>query len=401
MRSHVIEPQQSGVLCAFSEPPPNSLARVEVHHGLERVTSRWWELEKAGTASPHQRLAWFAAWVRTAGAARGEAPLIVAASDKEGRTTLILPLVVRSRFGLTIASFAGGKHANFNTPLLRPGVVLDAGQVERLFSEVSRLRPDLDLLVLEAMPSAWEGVGNPLVGPLARPHSASGSLISSTERGQAFDIPARGRKERWRDRQMLQHGAVAVHRAASSDEASRALAAFAVQKASWFRARGIEDPFQGSSVLAFFNALAGEPTSGFELHCLTVGDAVVAVVGVILGRSRVSLMFVSYDAVSPVAAYSPGIRLIQEVMADTRQRGFTEFDFGLGEAGYKARFGARHEPSAVLIKALTPRGQLGALLVESQRRAKITAKQRPWLAGLLHRLRVWTPLRAAGGGGSA
>lgn len=396
MNSHVATSKQASVLCALSEQSPNPLACVEVLHGLEGVALRWWELEKAGTAPPHQRLAWFTAWVRTAGAARGEAPLIVIASDKEGRTTLLLPLVVRSRFGLTVASFAGGKHANFNTPLLRPGVVLDAGQVERLFSEVSRLRPDLDLLVLEAMPAAWEGVGNPLVGLSARPHSASGSLISSTEPGQAFDIPARRRKERWRDRQMLQHGAVAVRRAASSDEAARALAAFAGQKASWCKARGIEDPFQVPGVLAFFNALAGEPTSGFELHCLTVGGAVAAVAGIILGRSRVSLMFVSYDAGSPIAAYSPGIRLIQEVMADTRRRGFTEFDFGLGEAGYKARFGARLEPSAVLIRPLTLRGRLGALLVESQRRVKIAAKQRPWLAGLLTRLRAGIHRRGRG-----
>lgn len=387
----VTNADQCSLLGSLSGQPPNPFVRVEVHHGLEGVTSQWRELEKAGTASPHQRLAWFKAWIQTAGTARGEAPLIVTATDKQARTTLLLPLVVRSRFGLTVASFAGGRHANFNTPLLRSGLALDAGQVERLFSEISRLRPDLDLLVLEAMPPAWEGVDNPLVGSSARPHSASGSLLSSTEPGRAFDIPARRRKERWRDRQMLQHGAVAVQRAASPVEATRALMVFAAQKADWFKTRGIEDPFQVPGVLDFFNALAIEPTSGFELYCLTVGDTVAAVAGIILGRSRVSLMFVSYDAASPVAAYSPGIRLIQEVMAVTRQRGFAEFDFGLGEASYKARFGARLEPSVVLTRALTPRGRLGALVVESQRRAKIAAKRRPWLAGFLTRLQSRMP----------
>ncbi|MFY9294839.1 MAG: GNAT family N-acetyltransferase [Methylorubrum rhodinum] len=388
MKTPAIHANQSHAPCSLSEQLSNPLARVEVHSGLEQVTPKWRELERIGTAPPYQRLAWFTTWVRTAGAERGEAPLIIAAYDDEDRVTLLLPLVVRSRLGLKVAFFPGGKHANFNMPLLRPGLSLCDAQVEWLLSEVSRLQPDLDLLLLEAMPPAWESVNNPLIGSSARPHSASGSLLSSSAQGD-FDASARRRKERWRDRQMLQHGAVTVHRATSITETSQALAAFAAQKAGWCKTRGIEDPFRAPGVLAFFNALAVEPTSGFELYCLTVGDTEAAVAGVLLGRTRASLMFVSYDAGSPVAAYSPGIRLIQEVIADTRQRGFAEFDFGLGEGGYKARFGAQLELSAVLIRPLTPRGRLGALLVEGKRLTKIVVKRQPWLAGLVHQLGSW------------
>lgn len=386
MRPLVVEPDQGAASSSLPEQHSNRLARVQVHCELEHVAPKWRELERIGTAPPYQRLAWFTTWIRTAGAERGEAPLIIAAYDDEDRVTLLLPLVVRSRLGLNVASFPGGKHANFNMPLLRPGLSLCAAQVEWLLSEVSRLRPNLDLLVLEAMPPAWESINNPLVGSSARPHSASASLLSSSGR-EGLNASARRRKERWRDRQMLQHGAVIVHRATSVTETTRSLAAFAAQKAEWCKTRGVVNPFRVPGVLAFFNALAVEPTSGFELHSLTVGDAEAAVAGILLGRTRASLMFVSYDTASPVAAYSPGIRLIQAVIADTRRRGFAEFDFGLGEAGYKARFGAHLEPSAVLIRPLTPRGWVGALLVEGKRRTKIVVKRQPWLAGLIQRLR--------------
>lgn len=139
-----------------------------------------------------------------------------------------------------------------------------------------------------------------------------------------------------------------------------------------------------------------DPQSGVEISCLHVGDTVAAVAGTIVGRSRMSLMFVSYDAGSPIATHSPGARLIRELIVDARRRGLEVFDFGLGEASYKAQLGAEVEPSAVLIRAVTLRGWFGARVLDGQRRVKITLKKHPRLLSALLRLKLFVTRGRAG-----
>lgn len=154
------------------------VARVEATTDVSDVASVWQEFESGGTATPYQSVSWFVAWLCTAASARRETPVLVIAYDEEGTPTLLLPLVVSTRLGLTIARFAGAKHANVNMPLLGAGVAFDRADVHRLFTAVACLRPEIDLFVLEAMPVAWEGVTNPLIGYGTRQYTAQAMLVT-------------------------------------------------------------------------------------------------------------------------------------------------------------------------------------------------------------------------------
>lgn len=382
------------------------IVTVSVETDLDAVSSIWRDLQSFGVSSPYQCHAWYAAWTRMVSPLCGETPLIITAFDNVGQATLLLPLVLRSRFSARVASFPGGKHANFKMPLFRRDVTFTTDALERLFAEVVRIRPDIDLFVFDALPASWNGTANPLVTVNACRHPAAASVLPLVlNPQQLFDrtlTADRRRKLRANDRKLSQSG-VAFRRAVSPTEIRQALAAFLAHKAPWFLARGLANPFQQPGVMAFFAHLAMGPESGLEIHCLHAENgAIVAVAATIVGPDRASLMFVSYDATSPVAAHSPGTKLVREIIADVCGRGLAVFDFGLGEAAYKASFGAQPEPTYVALRPHSLRGRLAAALIEGQRRTKAVLKTHPnLLTKLLRWKRLFPPSRHVGvpGGG--
>ena len=57
------------------------------------------------------------AWQSEVGSRESSEPFIVIAHDADGRPLVLLPLVLRVRHGVRIASFMGGKHTTFNMAL--------------------------------------------------------------------------------------------------------------------------------------------------------------------------------------------------------------------------------------------------------------------------------------------
>ena len=334
--------------------------------------------------SPYQSFAWFAAW--TGGRPRRGTTLIVLVRDGSDRAVLLLPFVVAKSFGVSVAHFAGGRHANFNAPARAGDYTPSEADLAHVFAAIARLRPDVDLLVLEGMPAAWNGCANPLVGRAARPHPSRGWCVDLI-RAERPLRGARRRKREWQDRQLALGGRVATRVARSPDEIARALDAFADHKIDWFAARRLPNPFR-DHVMAFLARLAGDPASGCELRTLEVDDVIVAVTGTLFGAGRASLMFVSYDAQAAAASASPGTRLIREAMAEARRRGLAAFDFGLGEAAYKARLGAEPEAVFSLLHPLTRRGAVASRGLALLRGAKIAAKRHARLVRVLQRLRM-------------
>ncbi len=367
---------------AISAQP--NFARVEILD-VAAAAGAWRELTGAGVSSPYQSSAWFAAW--TGGEARGKTPFIALVRDDRGRAVLLLPLIVTRSFGIGVARFAGGKHANFNAPPRARDYTPSEADLASVFAAVARLRPDVDLLALDAMPEAWNGSANPLVGRAARPHSSRGWCVDLTP----AERPLRGvrrRKREWQDRQLALGGRVVTRVAQSPDDVVRALGAFADHKIDWFAARRLPNPFRDDHIMAALARLAGDPASGCELRTLEVGGAVVAVTGTLFGARRASLMFVSYDARAAAASASPGTRLIRDAMSEARRRGLAAFDFGLGEAAYKARLGAKPEAVFSLLQPLTRRGAVAARGLALLRVAKIAAKRHARLVSMLQRLRT-------------
>ena len=371
-------PSQKSVVTAAGRN--GFVTRVSVTSELADVLEQWTQLQKAAVFTPYQSLAWYATWIRNVASVRRETPLIITAADSDGRLTLVLPLVVRTRLGVRVASFAGGKHSNFNMPVVAGDASFEFAAIDRLLSAVARLRPDIDLFVFDALPLSWRGVANPLVSPRSRAHTAAASalgLVPDSERLFAANVsPHRLRKNRVTDRKLGNHG-VTLRRASTPLDIERALSTFLAHKEPWFASRGLTNPFTAPGTMAFLQELAQQADGGMELHCLHGScDEILAVAGVLTDRRRASLTFVSFDPASPLAKLSLGNKLVRELISDACRRGLETFDFGLGEAAYKDSLGARSEPIVVSLRSMTLKGHLADWIISAARHAKIEIKAR-------------------------
>lgn len=350
---------------------------VEIVDGIAPAEALWRGFEAEAISTPYQRYDWVAAYMADGpdGAAR-----IVVVRDEDGRVGMLWPLAISRRSGIRIAAGIGGKHANFNLPLLRPGLALGAEDAEAL---LRRIGSDLgiDLIAVADMPESWDGEPNPFAGRgRPGPNVAPAVRLERDPDATALRSMSNEARKRLRNKErgLAKSGPVSFARAATEAEAAQLLDAFFRQKEARFRQLGIPDPFLDAGVRAFIRRAAsvglasGHPA--IELYGLFVGDAVTAVLGGAADRRRLSGMFISFEGSPEATRYSPGDILVSRVIREQCRLGRDGFDLGTGEARYKRTFCDDDIRLLELLVPVTPAGRLAAgasaLAVAAKRRLK-------------------------------
>jgi CelD/BcsL family acetyltransferase involved in cellulose biosynthesis len=183
----------------------------------------------------------------------------------------------------------------------------------------------------------------------------------------------------------------------------RLLNAFFVQKAEKLTALGIENVFAQPGVEGFIRAACHEGLSDgkplIELHALEGGGEMLALFSGIHDGRRFTSAFNSHTGTEH-SRQSPGLILLQHMIADCADRGFESFDIGPGEARYKTFFCKDFEPIFDSILPLSARGRMAAIPLRVFFRLKSKVKRSPtlWRAAyavrsLLNRIKGRTAAR--------
>jgi CelD/BcsL family acetyltransferase involved in cellulose biosynthesis len=370
------------------------LAAVELYRDLAAAEPAWRALEPAGVLSPYQRFDWIAAWHRHAGSAAGVAPLVVVGFDRQADPLFLWPFGYDPRSSLRKACFLGGKHANFNFGPWRRDAGIGAVEITHALARLRALAPEVDALALVNQPVSWEQMPNPL---LALPHQESpseGYRLTLAGGGaavlaRAYSSHTRARL-RNKERKLQTIPGYRYTRATTPTDVDRYLDAFFVQKAERLAAQGIENVFAAPGVRAFLREAclcgldAGTPL--VELHVLDSDAGMLALFGGVSDGRRFSGMINSIRMGEHVK-YSPGLILLDHLVADCADRGLVMFDLGVGEAEYKALLCDETEPLFDSFVPLSPRGRLLAPALSLKARAKRTIKHSPTLWQLVQKLR--------------
>jgi CelD/BcsL family acetyltransferase involved in cellulose biosynthesis len=377
--------------------PAPAFAAVEIFDSIEAARGAWAEIAKAAPASAYQDFDFARLWLETIGAARRVEPTIVVARDRAGEVAALLPLGACSLGPLRLAAFLGGKDANFNLGLFRPGAAWRSEDVGALLAAAARLaRPRVDAFLFVNQPREWQGAANPLAGA---PRQPSPSFAYKSALPRDFDLwrDAHASKEaqkklRKKAKRLEALGPLAHRRAAEPDEVERFLGAFLAQRRARMRALGIADPYDSAEAQAFLERLAlcglAEGAPRLELHALLVGDRIVAAFGALSAGDRLSGLFISYDSDAEIARSSPGELLVHAVVREAIARGFSTFDLGVGEARYKDDACEAEDALFDSAFAFTALGRLAALAFKLKQRAKRRIKRSPRLLALLRRRRA-------------
>ena len=375
---------------APANAPARPFARCEVHTTIEDARAPWAELEACAIAPPYQGFAFLNAWRGTVGRACGVTPFIVVGRDAAGTVNALLPFGVTRVGPLAIASFLGGKDANFNMGLYRPGVAADGPALRDLLRRAAAMgAPRIAGFHCLNQPVAWEGVANPMAALGGRPSPSAGH---KTAPGLDFPVwlnahySREAHKKLRKKTQRLDALGPLKHRIARDSASTRGiLAAFAAQKDARMRELGLGRRWNRDLYLAFL-AEAAEAGS-LELHALSCGERIVAVFGGLARGDRLCGMFISHDGDPQIARCSPGELLLNEIIRDLTERRFATFDLGVGEARYKTHCCEAEEPLFDTFVATRLSGHvMGATLLASLR-VKRFVKQTPAVWRLVERMR--------------
>src|SRR5436190_1007280 len=140
------------------------IAAVDIVRDLGKAEAVWRELEGHHVAhTPYQRFDFVAAWQRQVGEREGAMPLIIIARDAERRPLALLPLASFRKFGVTVASFMGGKHSTFKMALWDRDFAAGAtaADMAALMAGIAE-HSGADLLALYQQPKTWLDLPNPL-----------------------------------------------------------------------------------------------------------------------------------------------------------------------------------------------------------------------------------------------
>lgn len=342
--------------------------------------------------APAQSPAWIAAWLRNM---RPDAHL--AAVLDEGRPVLAIALQVDTTGPFKVARLVGGGHANGNFPPLARHLSAQERQhaVAALVDSIAKVRTDIDLLALERLVPAWQGLDNPFQ---SLPWTTSPNVALAIDLTGGFDAllsrahGARKRKKhRYQTRRLQAGGDIRRLTAKSAAQARLMLDAFFDMKSGRLKKLGVPNVFGGADIQNFFNDLFAEAAESadpaFRLEALEVGGKLRAITGSSLSRDRLICDFAAI-ADDELMTASPGDYLFFENIAAACGEGLTVYDFGVGDEPYKRSWCDIETEHFDVWMPMSTRGKLLAVALSAKARLKAHVKRQPlaW--------KLWKALRS-------
>jgi CelD/BcsL family acetyltransferase involved in cellulose biosynthesis len=357
----------------------------------------WRQLEAGAVwATPFQRFDFLNAWQRQIGEADGVKPCIAIARDAAGRPLVLLPLAVKREHGVRCARFMGGKHATFNAPVIAADVApaIGAADCETLLAGLRTPQARADLLVLERQPAQWAGLRNPLLALPTQPATNACPLLTIAPGAAPTDYIKNSLRRFLRNKKERKLQALPGYRhtvAESDGDIARILDAFFLIKPQRMAAQGLPDIFADAAVERFVretcHARLAAGGHAIVLHALECDAEVLAIFAGMADGQRFSTMFGTYT-MSEAARFSPGMVLTRNMIDHYAERGYTSFDLGVGDDGYKHSFCKEEEPLLDSFTGLTPYGGVAARVMSQIARAKHAIKHSPALNALAERTRA-------------
>ena len=385
---------ESQTAAASPRSASSRIALIDIFSDLVQAETVWRSLEaQHHVSTPYQRFDFLYPWQLMVGTREGLRPLVVVAYDRDHAPLLLLPLVLKQRWGVRIGHFMGGKHATFNMALWNRDFAAAASRADLdvLFAAI-RERAGVDVLALEQQPLSWRDLPNPMsllphqpsvndcpVMPMA-PGAPATTRISHSVRSRL----------KAKERKLKALPGYRYHVATSDRDIERMLDAFFRIKPLRMAEQNLPNVFAEPGVEDFIRKACITPLAGggrvIEIHAIESDSELVALFAGVADGYRFSMMFNTYT-VSASSRFSPGLVLIRHIVDHYAERGYHALDLGIGSDGYKKLFCKAIEPIFDCFVPLSPRGAAAAMVMSTAGRAKRLVKNSPALLGLAQRLR--------------
>jgi CelD/BcsL family acetyltransferase involved in cellulose biosynthesis len=383
-----------GTAQVASRSRPHRVAAVDILSDMSRAEAVWRDLEaRRASQTPYQRFDFLSAWQHQVGDRQDLSPFIVVAWDGERKPLALLPLARRRMHGLEVASFMGGKHANFNMALWDRDFAATAtrADLDALVAAIAQ-GADADLLALHRQPRAWRDLPNPMA---LLPHqpSANDCPLLAMEPGETPQVRISNsfrRRLRGKERKLDPLPGYRYHIAETDADITRLLDWFFRIKPLRMAEQKLPNVFADPGIEDFIRqACAVRLAAGnraIDIHALECDEEVIAIFAGVADGHRFSMMFNTYT-MSASAKYSPGLILMRDIIDYYAGLNYRALDLGIGADDYKRLFCKGDEPIFDSFVPLNARGRIAATAMSALNRAKRMVKQNPALSDMAQKLR--------------
>jgi len=369
--------------------PARALLDLAVHETLAAVEGEWRAFERTADCTVFQTFEWLDAWQRHVGLRNDVRPAIVVGRASDGGVLFILPLATRPMpFGRELV-FLGTELCDYNGPLLAAGFTAAVPDVAALWRRIGAALNDhrrlrYDVVHLEKMSATIGGQPNPLLalGVTDNPSGAYATALGDT--WDAFYAAKRSSSTRSRDRgkrkKLAEHGAVAFVEPQAADDVLATIDALVDQKSRSFARMGVSNIFARPGYLDFYRALFTDPKSHGLTHLsrLDCGAQPVAVnLGLTFRGTYYHLQASHTDG--DASRFGPGAAHLHDLLRNAIERGFTTYDFTIGDEPYKRDWCDGVIPLYDHYAAASARGALLCAPLAAKARLKRLIKQNPAL----------------------
>ncbi|HMJ41037.1 MAG TPA: GNAT family N-acetyltransferase [Pseudolabrys sp.] len=368
--------------------------RLSYHDDLADVERDWRAFEQGADCTAFQTFDWLSTWHRHIGAREGVKPAIVI-GRQDGAILFILPLALAPG-RLRRVTWFGEFLSNSSAPLLARDFPqrLSVAQFPELWREIEQLlRQNLhhDLIDLDKIPEKVGGQANPLLALALTPHANDAYLVHLT--GTWDEFYAAKRSASWRKtdgkkrRRLAKQGEISFATVTDRAEIERTIDALIAQKKSSYASLGVANMFEWPGYRDFFIDMATDPRRHELVHVssVSVGSTIVAASFGLTLHGNYDYVLAGY-AMGEYEGASPGTIHLQDLMRYFIERGFTTFDFNIGDEPYKREWCDTETKFYDYVSPVTVAGSAVAIVMHVTRVAKRFIKRNP---------SVWRVMRKA------
>ena len=366
---------------------------VEVFTSLKAAEAAWRRLEATAVLTPYQRFDWIEALVATGVELKGRFAIAVVSLGT--RPVALLPLVIERANGIAQGSIIGSRRSNSDWMIVDPdaAMILDQATLSRVFAQIRRQTPALDLLSFSNLPQSWQGIANPLMAfdHVPAPNNLYFAVIGPTPAPyieHRLNQKRRANIRRGARRLEEMFGKVELRRANDPAELAKVHAAFLRQRGERFDQMGVDNIFASEQFVRVLQdsrrTVLQHRRPALVFHALYAGDEIVATSCGAFAGSHYS-QYINSTASGPASKYSLMGVLMAELCDELNRVGVVTHDMGIGDFEYKTDW---TEPQAIYnsVVPVTARGRLLLPILRAATGLRRAIKQNPVLWPIAQRL---------------
>jgi CelD/BcsL family acetyltransferase involved in cellulose biosynthesis len=369
--------------------------QLSLHGDLAEAEAEWRAFEAQADCTAFQSFDWLSAWQRHIGAGEGRQPAIVV-GRQNGQTLFILPLML-SAGALRRVEWLGEFLINAGAPLLARDFAkrVSAAQFTVLWGEIEQLLRDHlhhDLLDLGKTPETVGAQANPMRALPLTPHANDSYLVRLTGTWDEFYAAKRSSSWRKTDKKkrnkLAKFGDVQFATVTERADIEHTIDALIAQKKDSYASLGVANMFEWPGYRDFYIDLATDPKRRGLVHVsnVSVGGTIVAASFGLTMHGNYDYVLAGYS-MGEMGACSPGTVHLQELMKLFLERGFTTFDFNIGDEPYKREWFDVETKMYDYVAPATLRGHAAAAMMRVSREIKRFIKRNPSIWPVIRKVR--------------